>query len=437
MAEVDRSGGPSSGAIEKPAPAQVDPELVRLTEELLTISYLLGRDHVGTRLELADEDEVPAIPFAEAVQFMRARVPLTKEEWSGLEPRLRFRAFTVAALSRPDAVDRVRRMAADAIEKGKGLAEFWTSASAESSAGLGASPWYWETVYRTNVQTAYNAGRAAEFARAQPEYLEFVGIEDSRQTEICAQRSGVVLPASHWFWKKNWPPLHFNCRSTVRAVFQDEVDEIRKANPDWTPTADARITRDAAAKGFGGNPIETRSFYKLTPAMIRRAEDYGILGNIKAFGEKLGLRYDAVTLSSVANKAGTTAVDAVIPGAKEARTALRTAARKKLDALRNQSFENEALGEKVVLDKTGIGHAVSFAGDPTKIAVLDHIPEIMQSASDFTSEAEVHGNPNFLEVLRGKTSVEVNGERNLFAVILKRRKDGTLVFYDLVPWEQK
>ncbi|HOX30902.1 MAG TPA: phage minor head protein [Spirochaetales bacterium] len=300
MEEVDCAGGPSAATLESPASSSVDEELVHLTEKLLTVSYLLGRDHVSTKLELADDEEAPAIPFDEAVEFMRARVPLTKKEWSILEPELRYRAFTVAALSTPDAINRVRTMATKAVEEGVGLSEFWTSASAESTAGIGTSPWYWETVYRTNVQTSYNAGRVAEFSRAQPEYIEFVGIEDGRQTEVCAQRSGVILPASHWFWKNNCPPLHFGCRSTLRAVFQEEVDSIKETNPNWAPTPDSMITRDPAGKSFGANPIETGSFYTMTPSMLARAKQYGLSESISSFAKRLGIEDLAIDRSGEA-----------------------------------------------------------------------------------------------------------------------------------------
>jgi SPP1 gp7 family putative phage head morphogenesis protein len=290
MRHVDEAGGPSIETLGAEYAYNVDEKLVRATEELLAVSYLLGRDHAKPPRDLADDPEIPAIPFDEAVGFLRARVPLTKAEWSSLEPQLRFRAFTVAALATPDAIDRVRKSAISAVQDGTGLAEFWTKTAAEASAGIGAKPFYWETVYRTNVQTAYNAGRAAEFMRSQPEYLEFVGIEDNRQTEICAQRSGTILPATHPFWKSNWPPLHFNCRSTIRAVYQEEVDVLRAHDPNWEPTSDARITRDPPASGFGANPIETGSFYKLTPEMIKRASLYGIREDIEAFGKSLGLK---------------------------------------------------------------------------------------------------------------------------------------------------
>jgi SPP1 gp7 family putative phage head morphogenesis protein len=329
-------------------------------------------------------------------------------------------------------------MGIKAVEEGKPLSEFWTEASALSSSGLGASPWYWETVYRTNGQTAYNTGRSAEFARVQPAYLEFVGIEDVRQTTICRQRSGTILPATHPFWKSNWPPLHYNCRSTVRAVSQEEVDLMREADPGWQPTDGGNLAPDIPPQGFGGNPISTGSFYKLTPSMIDRAKKYGILDDIKALGKSLGLRYDAVQLSTIANEGGVSSISASIPESNVDRSAFRKMAQKNLRAQQGSVITNTELGEGITLAKTGIDHAVSFSGESAKLAILDHIPEILASASSFKSEPENKGNPDITEILKGKVAIEINGERNLFAVILRRLKsDGTLSFYDILPWEQK
>lgn len=292
MAAVDAAGGPlDEAALDVPAP-DPDPLIIEDSEMLLALSWMLGMDHASPAPALDLADTPDPLSFKEAVAFMKGRVPITKEEWNALEPKLRFRAFTVAALAGHDGVDQVRKMITQAIEEGKGVGQFWTETRALAAAGLsGDSPKYWEIVYRTNVQTAYNAGRAAEFAREQPEYLEFLGIEDGRQTEICAARTGTVLPATHPFWKSNWPPLHFRCRSTVRGVYPEEVDQLREGNSDWKPSAD---DQDALGKtpptgGFGGNPIDSGSFYRMTQSMADRAQAYGIMDDLKEFASSLGI----------------------------------------------------------------------------------------------------------------------------------------------------
>lgn len=296
--QVDSQGGPSSATLKAPVYKKPDPGLVRETERLIIFSYLLGMDHASTPLDLADvPTEFEAVPFSEAIAFMKARVPLTKPEWNELEEQVRFRAFTIAALSEPDAIERVRRQAIAALEQGRPMAEFWEAAQLENAAGIGQSPWYWETVYRTNTQTAYNAGRAAEFTRNQPEYLEFVGIEDSRQTSICSERSGIILPATHPFWSSNWPPLHFNCRSTVRALYQEEVEALREQDPTWQPSSEAELPGGTSASGFGGNPIQSGSFWKMTPTMQERAQKYGIMPEIEILVAALRVPAETVALA--------------------------------------------------------------------------------------------------------------------------------------------
>ena len=108
--------------------------------------------------------------------------------------------------------------------------------------------WYWETVYRTNTMSAFNAGRAEAFDEYEPEFLEFIGIEDFRQTPVCASRSGIVKKRTDPFWKKNFPPLHFNCRSTVRPVYAEEATAF------GIKESENVSLQSKPAKGFGRNP---------------------------------------------------------------------------------------------------------------------------------------------------------------------------------------
>lgn len=292
MAAVDAAGGPTDENAINTAPPDPTTSLIETSEKLFALSWMLGIDHASPASSLDLADTPDALSFKEAVAFMKSRVPVTKDEWKDLEPKLRFRAFTVAALSSHDSIEQVRRMVTTAIEEGKGVGQFWTETRALDAAGLsGDSPKYWEIVYRTNVQTAYNAGRATEFAREQPEYLEFLGIEDDRQTSICRSRTGTILPATHPYWKSNWPPLHFRCRSTVRGVYPEEVDQIRKENPEWKPDDADALRQDPTSEGFGGNPIDEGSFYKMTQGMAERARAYGLMDDIEAFASSLGIEH--------------------------------------------------------------------------------------------------------------------------------------------------
>jgi SPP1 gp7 family putative phage head morphogenesis protein len=267
----------------KPKPSKI---LNQAVYEMLMFSFLLGMEHTTNTLNAADQIEKP-LSFDEAAQFLAHRIPLTKSEFGKLDSKMRLRAFSVARLSQLDAIERVKQLIEDAISKGQTQKQVLENLSKdEILSKLGFSlvnPWYFENVFRTNVQSAYNAGRALQIKKTKPEYLQFVGIDDARQTQICRARSGIIKPADDPFWESNWPPLHFSCRSTIRPVYKEEFDAFGYKK------TDALSGMDKPMKGFGANPLDSESFYRLTPKMKERAQKYGIYEEIKALAEELGV----------------------------------------------------------------------------------------------------------------------------------------------------
>lgn len=211
--------------------------------------------------------------FEEAVEFMKGKLILTSEEFYKLDAKARFRAFIVAKLTGLDAIERVKEKLAKAIEEGKTLKE-WIDELGEDGTlrAVGfhqSNSWYLETVFRTNISTAYNAGRLMQFSRSKDKikYLEYVAIDDSRTTPICRRLDGTRLPPDDPFWTSYAPPNHFNCRSTVRAIFKgsDEAKRVRKWKPKDIPPV---------PEGFNASPLE--SWWKLTDSTARRIVKYGL-----------------------------------------------------------------------------------------------------------------------------------------------------------------
>lgn len=142
-------------------------------------------------------------------------------------------------------------------------------------AGAGGG-WYWENVYRTNVQTAYNAGRALAFDAVNPVALELVGVGDARQTEVCRRltQPPVRRLYTDGFWKTHWPPFHFGCRTTVRAIY--DPAELEEEPLTEVPAG------EEPAKGFGVNPLSSGNWWRELKSMADRARKYGVQGEIDA-----------------------------------------------------------------------------------------------------------------------------------------------------------
>jgi len=266
-------------------------------------SFLAGMEHAlagsGKKknnfadIPLLPDAPVSVLPFEEAVSFLKTQIPLTKKEYYALDDKLRLRAFTVGRLQDADAVNQMKGIIQRNMEQGGGLSGFLKMTDDEilDGAGLGrGNGSYWETVYRTNQTTIYNAGRAKAFEEVPPIALEFIGIIDSRQTDMCRALSTPPFIRKYndpvWRDGNHWPPLHFACRSTVRGIY-DEAEIEEAGGPDKFYSKTDRDFKPQ--KGFGAYPLDKESYWRLTPGMLKRARDYGIDGEIAAAAIKLGM----------------------------------------------------------------------------------------------------------------------------------------------------
>lgn len=250
-----------------------DQDLIVATYELLMMSWLLGMVHASRRkeTEFADIDYSfldEGMTFDEAVAWAKGRVTLAPAQFSRLSAQMKVHAFTVGRLTQMDMLEKAKGLYLKQLESSEAsMHQFISDIRADvDSVGL---PGYYEMVYRTNIQKDYNAGRALEFQSDQPVALEFIGIEDSRQTDICKMRTGTVLPYTDPWWDDNWPPLHYNCRSTVRAIYQEEAEasgmlpqlsKMKSTSKNWMANA------GSAQKGFGANPVKDNQFWKTSPS---------------------------------------------------------------------------------------------------------------------------------------------------------------------------
>ncbi len=107
--------------------------------------------------------------------------------------------------------------------------------------------------------------------------LEFLGIDDKRQTSICAARSGVIRSYTNPWWDTNTPPLHYRCRSTIRAIYEDEYNELMGAGKISKKDIQKAPKIEKITSVFGHKPfVENSHFWKYTPAQQMRVAKYMI-----------------------------------------------------------------------------------------------------------------------------------------------------------------
>jgi len=270
--------------------------MVAAIEKLIGSSYMLGLIHAeeenpDRKINAADETEIPAVPFNEAMHFLKSKVPMSKSEWLELEPKLRFRAFTVAQLGSAEVVDKAKQILLKSFEKGGGTySDTWEELKKKVNVNaLDIKPGYWENVFRTNTQSAYIAGKLQQYENSNVAAYQLMVIEDGRTSRICrhlltASGYGMIISVDHPFWKKyGFPPYHFQCRTSIRAIWPSQVGKL--GNMVENPTMKS-LSKFKVQEGFGGNPLDRGSWWEMTDNMKRLAEKFGIMEKIKE-GEEI------------------------------------------------------------------------------------------------------------------------------------------------------
>ncbi len=179
-----------------------------------------------------------------AVEYFRSKGYAITFSWDDMAAVAHARAFTVAKAASMDVLTTIRGELQRALSQGTTLRDFtrtleprlkalgwWGKQVMERPDGTAqlvqaGSPHRLRTIYQTNMQSAYMAGRYRELAEnvaARP-YWQYVAVMDLRTRPAHAALHGRVFRADDPIWQKIWPPNGYNCRCRVRALSQRDLE---------------------------------------------------------------------------------------------------------------------------------------------------------------------------------------------------------------------
>lgn len=178
------------------------------------------------------------LPPREALAFWQARIPLTREAFDLLDDESRSLAFTAANLSNLNDVRRLQKAMETAMEKGMGFRDFQKAAAALSIFDENTTRHQMETVFRNNVQTAFNVGRDKRLRQVTDAYPYWMydAVNDSRVRPSHSMMDGRIYRYDHPFWNTWSPPNGHNCRCKKIPISQEEVDQDALPVETWDPT---------------------------------------------------------------------------------------------------------------------------------------------------------------------------------------------------------
>ena len=170
------------------------------------------------------------VDFSDALAWFRKRVAMTRADFARLTAAAKRKAFTVSNVAQLDLVNHALKAIDDAVAKGTSLEDFKKDIGGQLKKAWSGTvedpPWRLETIFRTNVQLAYGAGRYKQ--ATHPDVVDdrpvwmFDAILDGRTSEICSSCDHTKRPADDPWWGSHTPPLHFNCRSSFIALTEKQ-----------------------------------------------------------------------------------------------------------------------------------------------------------------------------------------------------------------------
>lgn len=234
-------------------------QLVRLLTNSQLAAVLEGAREVAGRVPAIEEDVAklgksppPSFPvedtvhlptIEEAARSLAERNVLTRAGYDELDAAARAKAFTVAGVDSQEALGKIRDVMSDNISRGADYESFRKQVLEAVDEGTFLSPAHQETVFRTNVQTAFSDGQMTvlqnPLIRSGFPYAAYDSIHDdrARHDHNALDKAGIqgtnIYRADDPVFQMFRPPWDYNCRCswtplTVRQAAERGVEEARR-----------------------------------------------------------------------------------------------------------------------------------------------------------------------------------------------------------------
>ena len=223
---------------------------------------------LGQKKRLLADDRRPAflrLPYAEALDYWTAQGG-SREMLDKVLAGYRKNAQAATELMLDNLSRTVIGRVESALANGDTLQDFARGVR-EDTVALGISPAsssYLETVYRTNVQTAYGAGRFRQLTNPDVmevrQFVQYRTAGDNRVRSNHAELDGVIFEASSSEWQRVAPPCGFNCRCSMVSLDDEGVREELKRGARLSRDVDnisALLSAGPDDDSFAGPPTQT------------------------------------------------------------------------------------------------------------------------------------------------------------------------------------
>lgn len=182
-------------------------------------------------------------PFIEAVAFFRDKLNIPTEKWDDLWQDQHAKGFMIAGAQKAELLADFREAVDKAIDQGVTLGafrkDFDNIVARHGWNYKGSRNWRSEVIYRTNIRTAYAAGRWQQLTDpevlAQQPYLEYRHGDSLHPRPQHLAWDGLILPADDPWWQSHYPPNGWGCKCKVLSAGLRNLERAGKSVPDSAP----------------------------------------------------------------------------------------------------------------------------------------------------------------------------------------------------------
>ncbi|MCX8957217.1 phage head morphogenesis protein [Erwinia psidii] len=215
------------------------------------------------------------LPPVRAIAYFQSKGLTPTMSWKEMQDEAHAVEFTVAGITKLDVLSDIQNGLTRSLTEGKTFSQFrdglepllqrkgWLGRGLVADedgvlTGKKLMPWRLDTIFRTNIQSAYASSRYTWMVanvKDRP-YWQYNALMDGRTRPAHAALDGRIFRWDDPIWNVLFPPNGYNCRCFVRAFTQAQVD----AHPVGVESSEAYLVTIQQPYGTDGETRPVTAF---------------------------------------------------------------------------------------------------------------------------------------------------------------------------------
>lgn len=223
-----------------------------------------------------------SLPPKDAIAYLESKGYVIGFSWRDVWQEAHAKAFTAAGVMKVDVLADLKGGLVDALNSGSTRQDYikrlrplleqkgWWGNDAQTDkatgemAGKGLTPRRLATIFDTNMQSAYMAGRYKAFMGnvADRPYWMYVAVMDDRTRPAHGALNRRTFRYDDPIWSSIYPPNGFRCRCSVRAL---DSEDLKKLGIDLSSSEGRLSTIEIATSRNPDAPMATVTRFEYAP----------------------------------------------------------------------------------------------------------------------------------------------------------------------------